>query len=265
MGFDRQKNSAKHPNRRGVVEKAWATLMQKQVLSQVHRYAEPSVCDDPVVAKPVQSETFRAPVLDCAAEFKGVSTFKQETDYYSPGGASYCQVYADLGLVEFVQQFSLHHCVQDLWLAELAQAKHHILIRHLYGEEPSPWYFVLRPNPGSCAAVWPAQECVGPSGVRYFRPQPSQVLISQTLLPILDLSRWDAVSFEWKAPLTQHLQDPKASAEQWGGSWAPSHRCWTLVADKASSTSRPPFSQNSASTSASNYPKARTSTTSWSP
>lgn len=35
--FNRQKNSRKEPNRRGTVERAWATLMEKEVLSSVSR------------------------------------------------------------------------------------------------------------------------------------------------------------------------------------------------------------------------------------
>lgn len=61
---------------------------------------------------------FHPPIRDCAPEFKGLATLKQKTDYYSQGPASYNRVFADFVLVEFVQWFSLHNCIEDLWRSQ---------------------------------------------------------------------------------------------------------------------------------------------------
>lgn len=148
--FNRQKNGRKAPNRRGIVEKSWAIVSEKQVMDVVHKFDTPSVSAAPAVVEPLPPSVFRPHLPDTPKDFHQLVGFKSSPSWYSPGAASFGQAYSDLSLIEFAHHKNLHRFVRNRWLGEFCQAKHHILLRHVYDAAPSQWYFALRFVPDSC-------------------------------------------------------------------------------------------------------------------
>lgn len=214
--FNRQKNARKAPNRRGIVEKSWAVANERRILERVHRFSEPTLAAAAAPIGPLPPEVFRPSVKDAPAVFHKLPGFRSSPEWYSPGAASYPQVFSDLALIEFVEGRGLRRFVRNIWLGEMMQASHHILVRHLHDGSPTRWYFAVRFVVGSCALLWPADEHQTPSGNdKYFVPHAAKVQVSQVVVPIVDHTMWEAMPFVWRSPLGQSVATPAIGPLAW--------------------------------------------------
>lgn len=207
--FNRQKNARKAPNRRGIVEKSWAVANEKRVMDEVHKYTAPVVVAAPMAVQPLTPEVFRPSIAKVPKEFHQLPGFKRSPDWYSPSASAIPVAFSDLALTEFVQLRGLQANVRNLWLGEVNQTAHHLLLRHSHGGDATGWSFAAQYISGSCMVLWPAEQVSIPGcSSLVFVPASQKVQVSQCLVPMLDHKKWEALPFVWRSPLGQLVSHP---------------------------------------------------------
>lgn len=213
--FNRQKNNKKEPNRRGIVERSWGVLVEKSVASEVHKFKEPAISDDPVEQQALGDEVFHAKLRDSPKEFHELTSFRAKTAWWSPGPQGFtqsygaCEVRAGAGLEEGHPQLVLG--------GTLSGPPPHL--------GPSPprrrcaLGVVLRHAPLARdmlhGLACRSSHRPDRTGV-FYRPRSRQVGVSQVLVPVLDLTKWEAMPYEWKSPFGLVTQHRGVLVEAWG-------------------------------------------------
>lgn len=183
-------------------EKAYGVVLARQVLSKVHRYHEPPI-DAPLSHRSVRlpGSAFQ-PVDKPAGDFpigQIVSTV-QKSPWYSPSAANWSQAHADLALLRDVSISGSWASLSTAWLGVLCQRKHKILLRR--GSGGSEQWFALHHWSDSAVLVWPALAILLPDSTDICYV-PDLRVHAPCLLPVVELSTWEALSFQWRSPAWQ--------------------------------------------------------------
>ena len=81
----------------------------------------------------------------------------------------------------------------------------------------SKWFFAIHDVPGTSAVVWPAIEHNVPGSDQiYFEFDLECRDIDEIFLPIVDLDIVEAMSYEWKSPMTQASNFPEFISSGYG-------------------------------------------------
>lgn len=186
-------------------------------MSVVHGFKEVSPISSPSTRGfRLAPEAFRPPMAQCEPKFLPLSSGQATTSWYSPKAEDWGRQYADLSLMRFMCEHGLMHLTGECWLGALMNFRHHMVVRHSHSGAKSAWYFPLRHISGSCCLLWPAAlEQVPGLDAQYLVPKNCDLpRIQDMLILVVDLSKWEAWLFEWRAPHWQAKEWPSAS-ELW--------------------------------------------------
>jgi len=127
--------------------------------------------------------------------------------------------------MRFVTKYNLFPRVQFRKFAKLLQNQPELLVRHAHGPEWSEWFFVLDIVDDSCLVLWPAQAQMLTNAASSANELPHGYYVpaedinashaTNLFVPMLDVSKWQAMSVAWYAPLRQAAEYP-GKCNQWG-------------------------------------------------
>jgi len=230
-GFNRQKRKkAQASTRRLNCCSNFEVLLDRGLVDKVHHYdAVPSTHCGPERPGWLPQGVFDAPLKSASIELGNLTSFKPKTDWYSPGAVASGILYADNVVLEYAHKTGQLGKLGNLWLCScFCQASNKILLREkLPGGGHGKPFFAIGSCPGSSGLGWPAEEIHVPGYADRRCWVPSKTPPSEhreVFLVLLDLHQWEAVSFEWRSPVWQQLEFPRAA-----GKWPESIRA---ISDK---------------------------------
>ena len=251
--FNRQKRSvAKYNNRRLNMVANFNVLLEKKVATSVHSYDAPPRAPG-TNAKPLRSvDVFEGPVVGHTCDLTGVWSYKQSTSWYSPSSTNHPEQFLVDLLKTYCEKHKCMHQAKNHWLCTLIRVQHYIIIREkLGGQRFGKPLFAMSNKCGFVAFTWPAKEdhvpgrqyTLQPQVFYTFAPQPDCCADEESGLwvPILDLDKWQACSYEWRSPVWQHSNFTRAPWKTWEvrafptSSWMPIQQVaanngfWTLT------------------------------------
>lgn len=208
-GFNRQKNAVRMANRRGTVQRSMSSLMEAHVLDQVHHFTPlPASSSAMPRGDCLPDSVFRAQLQSLPKELLGVMGKRASVDWYTSTPHMYCRPFADLAMSDFVHRFGLERMVDNAWLGCIFSARHHVLVRHMHAGDPSQWMFPIIAVDKSVCIWWPVVRGEFEGGGEFYTLQHKQVQLWSLLIPLLDMSMWQAQLFEWRSPAWQGQHRP---------------------------------------------------------
>lgn len=212
-GFKRQRRrESRGQSRQGRVERSWAVLVEKKVLSSVHAYTEVSG-DQINLERDAQlpSDAFHYSV-DSSLPFSKVIGYGK-ADWYSPSADGAAVEHADHALLRHLRQQGDIQLLRNLWLSVFLKVPGLMLRRRVGGES---WYFSIADIPGSAGLGWRAKLVHGDgrSAGDLFLPVSDRGGPGE--LCLLDMAVWEARVVKWSSPLRSWLASPPAARQRRG-------------------------------------------------
>ena len=214
-------NRAKLPERKGSNKKVHArrlfsTLIEKDVLADVHHYQDLDYKYQQVPRNVTfPEEAWKHAQQHQSMDFTGIMGTGTTTGWYSPSAQNLPQEHADLAILEMCKQkgdWSLHE--HTFWSALLSETQYMVRHKALDG----PWLFSLGIfHSGAAALGWPAEEYVpkhAAEGSTYFKPSLDTVAMKLHWLIIADPHEWEARPFAVRGPIWQLVQWPAMQPQE---------------------------------------------------
>jgi hypothetical protein len=205
--FNRQKKlKYRASNRRLNLASAWNVLLERKVCSSVHHYTEPPCVEPPSARLEFLPEETFVPKLvgDTVKVLSGVTSFKQEPAWYSPGAERWPARFADVGLMAAAVRHN-DFDMSNVWLTSLVNFRYNLLLREKLpdGSFGQP-LFAATSVAGSSGFGWPAVmlELPGDPGKFAWRFA-DRATVDETFVPLFNLEHWEARSVKWLAPASQ--------------------------------------------------------------
>ena len=179
-------------------ERAAATLIEKKVLSQVHRSKEQKPeCSAVVRGMERPASFYQAAMKDTSIPARTMVSTCPTTSWWSPGPGRITCPCADLALLRYAHAYDKWSQLQHCWLGMLARFQHSMMLRRV---KPTPgmWAFALGPCSDSAVIVWPAHEIFLPDiGSAYYAPRLSE---EPELWAVTAAADFEACTFQWRSP-----------------------------------------------------------------
>jgi hypothetical protein len=210
-GFNRAKvPERKGPNRKVHARRLFSTLIEKNVLSEVHHYQDLDYKNQQVPRNTIFPEAaWRHEQQHQSMDLTGIMGVGTTPGWYSPSAQNLPQEHADLAILEMCKlrgDWSLHD--QTFWSALLAEQQYMVRNRALNGD----WQFSLGIfHSGTAALGWPAEKCVArcaSEGSEFFKPSVSTACKELHWLIIANPHEWEARPFTVRAPIWQLMRWP---------------------------------------------------------
>ena len=215
-GFQRQRRAeASTYNRKGKAITAWRTVIEKQVLEEVHAFDRPEVPDDVLPRSAmVDPEAFHATVKGQSLELHTISSTKSQAPWYSPGVENHCVQFADLHFqhVALATGRVAEMSNVEVW-GPLLNANDTIIRRKATETaEAGRWMLCLGEMKETASLTWPM------NGIR--RDDDSDMLsfefarsTSLTWAVVFDVLQWEALTFSYRSPVWQLLKTDLSDSE----------------------------------------------------
>lgn len=221
-GFNRQKTAVtKGSNNKCREQRAFATLIDKKVISEVYRFVEvePSCAASARTEKLVPT-AFKPAMRDTKLEkMKQVvgATPSSRPSWYSRGVEGLSVEHADLALMRWAVQNRKIDAVSSSWLSCFLRSEHLIIVRTCLGERPGRWVLPLLDSPGSAAMVWPLKEWSAPgkASEKYYTLDLEGVGVDDCFFSIVDLDMVESFPFVWRSPLWMAAKYPAVAPDRW--------------------------------------------------
>lgn len=183
----------------------WSTLVQRAVVSKVHRYRELPIIAGCEQRRQMPPDQFQQKLKTCTQELKKVVGTSQVTEWHSPSATNIGQIAVDLALMDFVERRGDWGLLENAWLSELGNGWP-LLVRH---RDETQWYFALGCVGGTMVLGWPAiLKTIGEGSPGAFtiaapNDQPNSVSRDATGIHFLcfaEVFKWKAMSFQFRSP-----------------------------------------------------------------
>lgn len=176
--------------------------MHHEIAESVHRFAPAQPSSGALSPNGALADTtFRPAVQQLPKALLGVSSFSSQPSWYTSSVPNYCKPFTDLPLMDFAIRHGCLQSLKNMWLGQLVNVKHHMVLRHTYdGGRPSEWFFPLRWVDGAAGVFWPAEQRGDLSGWTYMVPKVSGVMVNSLCMPFCDLDKWEAQEIVWRSP-----------------------------------------------------------------
>lgn len=193
----------------GRPQRAVGALLERRVLSRVHRYSEVQPDSSAVLrGAAAPPDFFVAKAKEQSVPFSETVGTSSKATWWSPSAERCGTPSADLELLRYAQDGDKWRQIQYAWLGAICRWQHNIIFRRR-GEER--WYFALGPVGESCVLGWPTKEVQvqqGGIGSSFFEPIVSEKRPS--LFAVCELSPWEGCAFEWHSPAWTARESPAA-------------------------------------------------------
>ena len=148
-GFHWQKAKVdKQNSHRAREQRAFGTLLEQNVLSQVHKYDEVGVVNFGNRTEQLPQQAFRplmrSPSIPEMSDVIGTVPSQKPT-WWSPGVDTLSVEPADLSLMKWCKDNGKTAQVKDAWLGMLVKASHNILVRTVLKDKKSQCFWAGRP------------------------------------------------------------------------------------------------------------------------
>lgn len=198
-GFNVAKNSR--------VQKAWTSMVVREVTSRVHRYRPLDRSLAPAQRSPMVTESyFHANPAENSMSFKECSSCKPKADWYSPKIENDAVRHVDMELAHTVlaQTPPAFEWLHTTWLGDIFKHQHDIIVRKNNSAE---WFLPLSPNKGSCCMGWPGTLVCAPGyeGDDFFYFEPRLDIVGPTYITIGSHTMWEGRSIIWRSPVWQAI------------------------------------------------------------
>lgn len=201
-GFNSMKNDAvlKRQAKLSRPERALATVLHREVLSQRHRYRElPRTSASVRKAAQAPAHFFKASAKEGSLDFGAVMGTSSTPSWWSPNADRYSAPIADLFLVSQALRDGSLDDLSDSWLGGMLRWDHKLVVKHSGGR----WHFALGPIADSAVLLWPCeQRTVSDSDasdpLRYF--EPLAPLGKPIFAKVCRLSEWVATTVDFRPP-----------------------------------------------------------------
>lgn len=178
------------------------TLLQKKVISSVHKYREPT--GDGIVARGLSlpQESFYA--WKNKASMHNMSSIvgtKKAPEWYTSQAASLHVPHMDLALIQFALSNNQVPKLDGIWKNHILKGENY-LIRRNVGGTLGPWLFPLGTFGSTAAVGWPADQMdpLQSSSPLCFQPREATTAIQDDWwLCVLDLAEYEAMEFNWRS------------------------------------------------------------------
>ena len=182
----------------GRPERAAATLIEKKVLSQVHRFKEQKPeCSAVVRGMECPASFYQAAMKDTSIPARTMVSTCPTTSWWSPGPGRITCPCADLVLLRYAHAYDKWSQLQHCWLGMLTRFQHSMMLRRVT-PTPGIWAFALGPCSDSAVVVWPAHEIFLPDiGSAYYAPRLSE---EPELWAVTAAADFEACTFQWRSP-----------------------------------------------------------------
>ena len=195
----------------------WHTLIDKRVLSSVHKYD--TINPDRMPAERASKQNRLPPGLfqpRCRArdlKLTDIIGFTPTTPWATFNAASMNSMFADMVLMRHCHEHNSWASVVTSWLARLSCGQN-LLLRQ---QGTDQWFFSLGNIDGKIGLGWPAErQQLDDVPLHWFTPSTQHSAVGYCWQLILDLDAWQGMAFEWKSPLQQAVDHPELRAHARG-------------------------------------------------
>lgn len=196
--FERRGEQAQDSGRMAP-ERKWLLLLEKKVISTVHKYQ-----DLDWHGMPLPRGMKDLPMQDLFAErlgrtsmpFDELVSFSPRTPWWSPGPDSECLQHADLAVMMRCNAVGGWDMASVSWLALLGRVRNLCVHHPDYGER---FYFIVGDVHAEALWGWPADSKTG-AGETVYTLKRINTWDEVRLLVVLSAVEWQAFEYEWVAP-----------------------------------------------------------------
>ena len=196
-GFKRQSFKVAHgANHQARMQELTRVLIEKKVLSKVHRFDEVEAAEGELgrnAKLPDNFWTATEPKTD-PLPLKPIYGTKREASFPTFSPHQTCKVTMDLAFTDIVLKRGWSKKLHNTWMQGFVAAPNMLVKDHTIPD--SPWLFVGGFVPGTAQLGWPAQG-VAVGGSEVYVPRKDLGPHELHFVVILDLKLWHAVNFEW--------------------------------------------------------------------
>ena len=207
--FNRQKKLKimRSSNRRLASAKCWGIVLEKKVMSGVHKYEEaPDVCMADPSPRWMPESTFKVDrtTTDESKRLYEMTSMQQKTSWYSPAPECWGQRFADQALLNEAYDRKNWCELDRLWLSSVIKVKHNIIARYIKGDGGRGMArAVTVPMRGSTAFCWPLMEDTQASPAGDVWRLGGKADLDDLVAPIYCLDHWEFRCVRWRSPAWQ--------------------------------------------------------------
>ena len=206
-GFNREKAQARSvATRIGREHLAFKALIESDVLGDVHHHdvIAPQGGLVPERGLKMPKQASRPLVRDMSVDCDGMVSYQAKTTWHSAPAEGLMRPYADLATIAEAVRCDTWPMLRSLWFGALMSLNHHIVVRRKSGDGPwGPWLLPLQDMRNSCCLFWPMVE-LRHDDITWFEPS-RDVDLSRMLIPVWNVSDWQAWRVEWLSPVGQRV------------------------------------------------------------
>ena len=222
-GFHEARNTEdRHLNKVALPRSCYEALKDSKILSQRHKYQEPDFSSRPLRRNGrVPYEAFCSKV-DTLAEEKGIRVDRKlsfssimgygQPSWYSPGATNLNVPFCDLEMCDQLERAGSLHMSKHAWLSCFLDGDN-LLIRQVR-PAVGPWFFALGGMDDTASIVWPAHSVPVAPASPFWAFIPSTTCDKVAFVTVVDLADWEALVYEWKAPVWCQHQMPRSFSEE---------------------------------------------------
>jgi len=185
----------------------WASLVEREVLSKVHEFAEVDAATVPAPrCSTIPQQVHRGSAKEIATKInlKNIIGYSLQPPWNSPGASMLSAPWGDIELVQRCKAAGDLEAAQNGWLCCLLRGTNLLVNRH----GTDSWFFSL----GDCCSAiglgWPAEKCTWPGDGEegfYFVPRAAPGTAFE-YLPVTKLGEWYCLEYDWQSPMRQVAQ-----------------------------------------------------------
>ena len=202
-GFNCVKKGARgQQNRIGREHLAYQDLIHSKIVSVAHNFTgiQTQVNELPHNDSCLDRECFHPKYASMSVEPKGLVSFSQKSDWFSPAAPGLMVPHADLALTKVLVEENAWSQTHLLWQGCVMKIDHEIAVRRVSKAgapvaEPQ-WLLPLHHIPGSLALFWPL-EAPMQAADNLWLLQPQKGIRQVEMHAVYNLEEWEAIDISW--------------------------------------------------------------------